>query len=111
MRREKLRACTITIKIKYSDFSLVTRGHTIGKATDGSRAIVDAAMKLFMDNPLRSKVRLMGVAASNLESSAKNIQMELFETGLTKGKERRVDEAVDTIKERFGAKVITRGEG
>ena len=111
LRREKLRACTITIKIKYSDFSLVTRGHTIGKATDGSRAIVDAAMKLFMDNPLRSKVRLMGVAASNLESSAKSIQMELFETGLTKGKERRVDEAVDKIRERFGSKVITRGEG
>lgn len=109
LRREKLRACTITIKIKYSDFSLVTRGHTIGKATDGSRAIVDAAMKLFMDNPLRSKVRLMGVAASNLESSAKNIQMELFETVLTKGKERRVDEAVDKIRERFGPKVITRG--
>jgi hypothetical protein len=68
-------------------------------------------MKLFMDQPLRSKVRLTGVAASNLESSAKNIQMELFENGLTKGKEQRVDEAVDTIKERFGAKVITRGEG
>ena len=111
LRREKLRACTITIKIKYSDFSLVTRGHTVGKATDSTRAIVDAAMKLFMDNPLRSKVRLMGVAASNLESSAKNIQMELFETGLTKGKERRVDEAVDKIRERFGSKVITRGEG
>jgi DNA polymerase-4 len=111
LRREKLRACTITIKIKYSDFSLVTRGHTIGKATDSSRAIVDAAMKLFMDNPLRSKVRLMGVGASNLESSEKNIQMELFETGLTKGKERRVDEAVDKIRERFGPKVIIRGEG
>jgi len=111
LRREKLRACTITIKIKYSDFSLVTRGHTVGKATDSSRAIVDAATKLFMDNPLRSKVRLMGVAASNLESSEKNIQMELFETGLTKGKERRVDEAVDKIRERFGPKVITRGEG
>ena len=68
------------------------------------------AVKLFMDQPLRSKVRLTGVAASNLESSVKNIQMELFETGVTKGKERRVDEAVDTIKERFGPKVITRGE-
>jgi DNA polymerase-4 len=111
LRREKLGACTITLKIKYSDFSLVTRGHTLGKATDSSQAIVDAAMKLFMDQPLRSKVRLTGVAASNLESSAKNIQMELFETGPTRGKERRVDEAVDTIRDRFGAKVITRGEG
>ena len=68
-------------------------------------------MKLFMDNPLRSKVRLMGVAASNLEGSGNNIQMELFETGLAKGKERKVDEAVDKIRERFGSKVITRGEG
>jgi hypothetical protein len=66
---------------------------------------------LLMDQPLRSKVRLTGVAASNLEGSVKDIQMELFETGLTRGKERRVDEAVDTIKERFGAKMITRGEG
>jgi DNA polymerase-4 len=111
LRREKLRAGTITIKIKYSDFSLVTRGYTIGKTTDSTRVIVDAAVKLFMDNPLRSKVRLMGVAASNLESSGNNIQMELFETGLTKGKERKVDEAVDKIRERFGSKVITRGEG
>jgi DNA polymerase-4 len=111
LRQEKLGACTITIKIKYSDFSLVTRGHTLGKATDSSQAIVGAAIKLLMDQPLRSKVRLTGVAASNLEGSVKDIQMELFETGLTRGKERRVDEAVDTIKERFGAKMITRGEG
>jgi len=111
LRREKLGACTITIKIKYCDFSLVTRGHTLGKATDSSQAIVEAAIKLFMDQPLRSKVRLIGLVASNLESSAKDIQMELFETGHTRGKERRVDEAVDTIRERFGAKVITRGEG
>jgi len=111
LRREKLRACTITIKIKYSDFSLVTRGHTIAKATDGSQAIRDTAMKLFMDNPLRSKVRLLGVAASNLEGNGNTIQMELFETGLTKGKERKVDEAVDKIRDRFGSKVITRGEG
>jgi DNA polymerase-4 len=111
LRREKLRAGTITIKIKYGDFSLITRGHTIGKATDSTRAIVDAAVKLFMEEPLRSKVRLIGVAASNLEGSGNNIQMELFETRLAKGKERKVDEAVDKIRERFGSKVITRGEG
>ena len=111
LRREKLGACTITIKVKYSDFSLVTKGHTLGKATDSSQAIVDAAIKLFMDQALRSKVRLTGVAASNLESTEKNIQMEIFETGVMKGKERKVDEAVDTIRERFGSKLITRGEG
>ena len=111
LRREKLGACTITIKIKYSDFSLVTRGHTLGRATDSSREIVEAAMKLFMDQPLRSKVRLTGVTASNLEGSENNLQMNLFETGGTGGKERKVDEAVDTIRERFGAAVITRGEG
>ncbi len=111
LRREKLGACTITIKIKYSDFSLVTRGHTLGRATDSSREIVEAAMKLFMDQPLRSKVRLTGVTASNLEGSENNLQMNFFETGGTGGKERKVDEAVDTIRERFGAEVITRGEG
>jgi len=111
LRREKLRAGTITIKIKYSDFSLVTRGHTLGRATDSSREIVEAAMKLFMDQPLKSKVRLTGVTASNLEGSENNLQMNFFETGGTGGKERKVDEAVDTIRERFGAAVITRGEG
>ena len=111
LRREKLRAGTITIKIKYSDFSLKTKGHTLGRATDSSREIVEAAMKLFMDQPLKSKVRLTGVTASNLEGSENNLQMNFFETGGTGGKERKVDEAVDTIRERFGAAVITRGEG
>ncbi len=109
LRREGLKGGRITIKIKYADFSSTTKSQTLPKPTDSSRAISDAALALLLDYPLKDKVRLLGVAVSNLRGSRRT-QLGLFGEGLVQVKERKVDEAMDTIRDRYGTRVIRRGE-
>ncbi len=110
MRKEGVKGATITIKIKFSDFSAITKSHTVAEGTDSSKTISESAVKLLFDQPLRAKARLIGVAVSNLEKSAEDAQLGLFEEEHNKVKERNVDQAMDKIREKFGTKVITRGE-
>jgi DNA polymerase-4 len=110
LRREGFKGGTITIKIKSSDFSAITRSHTVAETTDSFKTISETALKLLIDQALRVKVRLIGVAVSHLEKSAEDAQLELFEKEHNKVKEGKVDQAMDKIREKFGTKVITRGE-
>ena len=110
LRNEELKGKTVTIKIKFSDFSVFTKNQTIAEATDSSKILRDSAMKLFLDYPLKRKVRLIGVAVSNLEVSKEEAQSSLFISGGKIDKDRKVDEAMDEIRSKFGGKVIERGK-
>ncbi len=109
LRKEGLKGKTITIKITFSDFSAITKGHTIAEATDSSRILKDSAIKLLLDYPLKGKVRLIGVVVSNLEVSKEESQISLFMVQGKKDKERKVDKAMDEIRKKFGGKVIKKG--
>lgn len=110
LRREGFQGRTITVKIRFSDFSFVTRAHTFEHGTDSSTIIAEYATKLLLDYPLKEEVRLIGVAVSNLKEIQKNVQLNLFEQHSATAKERKVDEAVDAIRKKFGGKIITRGD-
>ena len=120
LRREGLKGRTITVKIKFSDFTAITKGHTIANATDSTGVISDSAIKLLLDCPLKRKVRLIGVAVSNLGVSKKESQARLPLRGTSgqvslledkQDKERKLDKAVDEIRDKFGGKKIKRGNG
>jgi len=110
LRNEELKGKTITIKIKFSDFSAFTKNQTIAEATDSSKILRDSAIKLFLDSPIKRKVRLIGVAVSNLYVSKEESQSSLFTSGVKIDKDRKADEAMDEIRRKFGGKVIERGK-
>ena len=71
LRRERLAARTVTLKLRHGDFVTITRSHTLPTATDLDTDIVGAARALlgtaFEDVRKRGRgVRLIGVAATNL---------------------------------------------
>ena len=109
LRQEGLKGRTITLKIKLDDFTEMSKGLTIRYSTDSTKIISDSAIKQLKDYPLKRKVRLIGVAVSNLEGSKEGSQTSLFMAGGEKERERRTDKAMDEIRERFGGKVIKRG--
>jgi DNA polymerase-4 len=109
LRKQGLKAKTITIKIKFSDFSSVSKNHTFAEATDSSKMISDIAIQLLRNQPLQNKVRLIGVAASNLAEISVDAQMKLFPGVPSKQRERKVDKVMDEIREKYGGKVIQRG--
>jgi len=109
LRKEGLKGRTITLKIKFDDFSEMSKSCTIAHSTDSTKFISDSAKALLLNNPLKRKVRLIGVAVSSLKKFEKDSQMALFGNGSDSKRERKVDKAVDEIRERFGGKMISRG--
>jgi DNA polymerase IV len=107
LRAKGLLAATITLKVRRHDFRTSTRQLTLTTPTRQTRLIGEAAASLLAQ--WRSaypdaRVRLLGVGVSGLVREA---QLALFEAGETAGGD-RLDEATDSIRERFGRAALTR---
>jgi len=100
---------TITVKIKFSDFTAVTKAQTIAHATDISQVILLTARQLLEDQPLPNRVRLIGLEVSNLSDREGDAQMHLFPIGTDEEREGKIDKALDEIRGKYGRKVIKRG--
>ena len=59
---------TVTLKIRYSDFSLHTRSRTLAESVSDAPAILETARELLYQEPLENSVRLLGISLSNLDS-------------------------------------------
>jgi len=110
LRAEGLKGRTITLKIKLEDFSEISRSRTVDHATYITKIISDCAITQLTEYPLKKKVRLIGVAVSNLVVSKEESQISLFTKGGKTDKNRKVDEAMDAIRSKFGGKVIRKGK-
>jgi DNA polymerase-4 len=109
LRRHKLFARGVTVKIRFGDFQTITRAATLDAATDTTQPIWHAARDLFNEWAKHFKpVRLIGVTATRLTRGEP--QLELFEDEAAK-KQQRVDRAVDQITARFGSDAIGRAVG
>ena len=64
--RRELFARTVTIKVRYSDFTTITRSHTAPPSRDEADIIARAVQLLDKTNAARRPVRLLGVSVHNL---------------------------------------------
>ena len=109
LRRSRLRARTVTLKLRYGDFTTLTRSMTRSEATDLSddlRAMAAGLLTTWARQAF-APLRLLGVTASGLAAGAGR-QLELF-ADPARQKARRVDEALDAIKAKFGTGSVRRG--
>lgn len=107
LRTHQLSGRTISIKLRWEDFTTLSRQTTLQHATQDDKVIVNCALNLFEANWERGKpVRLIGVGVSNFEDSAQ--QLSLWESAQDK-KSRQLQHTLDDLKERFGDSVIKRG--
>ncbi len=102
MRAAELMGLTVSAKIRFSDFTTVTRARTLHDPTDTSRVIYAAARDLFDGLGLqRARIRLVGVRVSGLiPASTASVQGVLGEPDHGW---RDADLAVDRASRRFGA--------
>ncbi|MDP4014830.1 MAG: DNA polymerase IV [Candidatus Nanopelagicales bacterium] len=92
---------TVHLKVRFADFSTITRSRTLPDATDTGRDVYTVARKLFSGLGLqRARLRLVGVRVSGLTEVADTPrQLTLGDTGPDW---RDVERAVDRIEDRFG---------
>ena len=109
LRKLEVRAKTVSIKIKHSDFKQVTRRVTIKNPTQSSEVIIREAFQLLENYRMPKKARLIGIGASNLVFKAEPVQIDIFEHDDTKSsKWKKLDEVIDTITDKFGTDAIKR---
>jgi DNA polymerase-4 len=104
-------AYTIQLKARYADFTTVTRAHTVGEATAQTPVIRDAARLLLEEKLGRNgrALRLLGVGASHIVRIEEAPAL-LFEDDASR-KNRTLDDAMDSLQDRFGTGAIHRGKG
>jgi DNA polymerase-4 len=121
LRKWGYRGRTISVKIRSSDFSTITRSHLLNRLTDRCDVIFQQALSLVpKEYGMKIKVRLLGVRVSQLQKvpadqednnshslvSNRSGQMEL----LSDSGEDQVDKltkVVDAIRDKYGEHSIT----
>lgn len=68
LHKSKVAGKTITLKIKYSDFTLQTRSKTLPYFINDKNIILDTAKELLFQEKLSNSVRLLGISLSNLNT-------------------------------------------
>jgi len=107
LRKQKKKGRTVHLKVRYPDFTLITRSQTLSLPTDAGMEIYRTAVKLLEKTEVRSrKARLLGVGVSNLHHRNAPLQRGLFDS--YREKEEKSLEAVDKIWEKFGPEAIKR---
>jgi DNA polymerase-4 len=99
LRERSLFAKTISIKIKFADFSSLTRSKTVPIAIDNTHDTYEVVKALYL--ALRNdgaRIRLVGVSLSQLQEGAP-VQLEL---GARERGWREADTAIDRAQARFG---------
>lgn len=71
LHKKKVAGKTITLKIKYSDFTVQTRSKTLPYFIADKSLILDAAKTLLYQEKLKESVRLLGISLSNFNNDQK----------------------------------------
>jgi DNA polymerase-4 len=105
MRTARVAGRTVTLKVRFADFTTITRSKTLGEATDVTREIYRTASDLFIALGLqRARIRLVGVRVEGLVPRA-GVQRQLVLGERERGWA-EADGAVDRAVRRFGAAAV-----
>jgi DNA polymerase-4 len=107
-RRHGIRGRTVVLKIRFADFTTITRSRTLETATDVGQVIYDTAVDLYAALRLqRARIRLVGVRLESLVDLQDSAEQLAFDDGTASPVDRRAAEvAADRLRERFGQDVV-----
>lgn len=103
LREKELFAKTISIKVRFADFSTITRSKTLPLPISSTQEIYQVVKDLYVALKLdRARLRLVGVSLENLhESAPQQLMLGQREKGW-----REAESAVDRASERFGEESV-----
>jgi DNA polymerase-4 len=112
VRKHHLRGKTVTIKLRWSDFTTLTRQTTLPQPIDSDEAIYVAAVALLDKAWSRGRpVRLIGVGLSGFDVEVLPQQLGLWDAAPLPEppRENPLQDTLDKLRERFGDDAIKRG--
>jgi DNA polymerase-4 len=104
LRRRELRGRTVSIKVRFGDFTTITRSRTLPVSTDVTQEIYRTACRLLDEQTPPGAVRLIGVRMEQLEEAAAGGQQLLLDA--PERGWRDADQAADLARAKFGGAAI-----
>ncbi|MBN1205235.1 MAG: DNA polymerase IV [Myxococcaceae bacterium] len=105
LRKAGVRGRVVQLKLKFSDFNVITRRTTLSSPTDDGQALYRAALELLERAHEDKPLRLTGVSVQSLDEQEPQ-QLGLF-SAPPPPRSAKLNAALDRITERFGSKAIT----
>ena len=99
---------TVTLRLRFGDFTRVTRSHTLARGTSSTDTVLQAARSLVAAAmPLigRHGLTLVGIAVSGFEAD----EAEQLSFSFDRKGDERLDQAWDAVRGKYGAGALTRG--
>jgi DNA polymerase-4 len=110
VRRHGLSGKTLTLKVKYSDFTLITRSQTLPETTQDAGQIYTICRKLLEETEAGTRpVRLLGIYLSRLTAPDRRGQMSLLEDEEGRLRRAQLHDALDRIADKFGEDTVVPG--
>jgi DNA polymerase-4 len=107
LREKRYIAFGVSVKLKTTDFQLLTRQSRLGEPTDVTERLYSVGVDLLDEVNHPGPFRLVGMAAYDLVGINDRVQLDLFDTF---ARQRRLDVAIDKLAERFGPDVVHRAD-
>jgi DNA polymerase-4 len=108
LRQDGLSGTTIKIKLRWSDFTTLTRQVTLPGPTQHDNEIYAAALALLEKTWTNGRpVRLIGVGVSGFEGGA--FQQGLWDQPAVSARDAKLEATLDALRDRFGDRIVQRG--
>ena len=108
LREQNLYARTLQLKLRYSDFTTITRARTLDEPTAVDSEVFAAVRELFRGNWNRGAVRLLGVHVAHFDDESEQLSLE----GRTAhDKWNQALSAADRLREKFGENAVSLATG
>ena len=109
-RRLRCSGCearTVTLKVRKSNFKLLTRAMSLKNYIDDEKAIYVTAKKLLIQNRfLENPIRLIGVSVSNLRKKESLYYDDLLERCNSENRRKELDKLLDRLRDIYGEESI-----
>jgi len=107
MRADDKKAFCVGVTIRGNDFKNHSHQHTLEEATDITSEVYSISKRLFSELwDKKTPLRLLGISLTQV-TDEENTQLSFF-AAENKEKERRLDKAMDAIREKFGSSTVVR---
>lgn len=107
MRDARRTGRTVTLRLRFADYTRATRSHTLDKPTAQTaplRATARALLHAALPQIEQRGITLLGVSVANLDAGHTQLTLPF-----TAQPGPALDAAVDAVRDRFGARALTRG--
>ena len=107
LRQQGKQARCVNLKLRYADFTTITRSQTLTQASDTDRTISDTGLKLLNKALAQEKqaVRLIGIGVSSLTEPAR--QLDMLDSSAQRLE--KLNKAIDRIRKKYGFTAIQTG--